>query len=171
MGQVQALCPGTDRAARQEAPECGKVLAFLEAPGCSACDEAALLVCACRTGGALHLCLRHAAGLDGVPLTGDEAQTALCEAQAETVVCSDLLGPVGAACGDASAGPQECLSGLCRDADPANNSGEDGDRPDDWRCVDPCANDLDCARGWICDRQIPLADPPAATPFTCRKSP
>ncbi len=173
--EVQALCPGTDRAARRQAADCADVLAFLEKAGCAACDEASLRLCACRGGGALHACLLQAAGAARSAPDADsdlgDAQVRICEVQAEDLRCDDHLGAISSPCADAAAGPAECRSGLCRDSDPANNSGPTGDHPDDWICVDSCATDLDCPKGFVCDPSTALADPPPGPPYTCRRRP
>ncbi len=171
--QVQPLCPGVSPAARRQSPDCADVLFFLEKAGCAACDSASLILCACRSGGALHACLIDAAAAARASVEDElaDAQTRLCEDQARTAQCRDHLGPIGAQCGDAQAGRQECQSGLCRDVDTGNNASEEGDHPLDWVCLDACATDSDCPQEWICDLDAPLFDAPTGYPHMCRKRP
>ena len=131
------------RRSRNTDPACNEVLALLEADACHVCDEAALLLCACRTGAALHECLvslavsRRESG--GPP--DDEASWILCEDQAAHTECAAHRGPPGSPCGGTAAGPDECLSGACRDRDPENNASPAGDDPRDWLCAEGLRND------------------------------
>ena len=172
---VQALCPGADRAARRQSPDCADVLAFVEEIGCSACDEASLRICSCRSGGASHACLlRAAAAARSLPDADSDlgqAQQRICETQARDLSCADHLGDIDAPCGEAAAGPAQCRSGLCVDSDPSNNTAPEGDHPNDWLCVEPCKEDLDCPEGFDCDPRTPQLDPPAGPPRTCRRRP
>ena len=126
------------RRSRNVDPACNEVLALLEADACHACDEAALLLCGCRTGAALHECLvtlmTTRAESGGPP--EDRTSEVLCEDQVARTECAAHRGLGGAACGGPTAGTGECLSGVCRDRDPANNASTEGDDPRDWICAE-----------------------------------
>ncbi len=129
-----AFLPG--RRTANTDPACNEVLALLEDPACHVCVEAALVLCACRTGAALHECLAalatHLRVAGGPP--DDDDSVILCEDQVAHTDCVAHRGPAGAACGGAQAGIAECVSGRCVDRDPGNNAS--GDDPRDWVCAE-----------------------------------